>query len=63
MQGIAMPKNSRINPNLLTVYASLAFVIGALITLAASIISYRSGQAGLPDVADIIAGESLVGIR
>lgn len=30
-----------ISPELLEVYASLVFVIGSLITLAASIISYR----------------------
>lgn len=34
-------RRSDISPELLGVYASLVFVIGSLITLAASIISYR----------------------
>ena len=36
-----MNRYREISPELLGVYASLVFVIGSLITLAASIISYR----------------------
>lgn len=43
----------QIDPNLLSVYASLVFVIGALITLAASIIVYKSGQPETSVTADI----------
>jgi len=36
-----MTRDREISPELLGVYASLIFAIGSLITLAASIISYR----------------------
>ena len=37
MWGSTICKDNQINPDLLTVYASLVFVIGALITLAAPV--------------------------
>lgn len=39
-----MNRYRKISPELLGVYASLVFVIGSLITLAASIISYRENK-------------------
>lgn len=39
-----MNRYREISPELLGVYASLVFVIGSLITLAASIISYRENK-------------------
>lgn len=39
-----MTRYQRISPELLGVYASLVYVIGSLITLAASIITYRQSR-------------------
>jgi len=45
-----MTRRREVSPELLDVYASLVFFIGSLITLAASIISYRqNGRRRLPE--------------
>jgi hypothetical protein len=50
----------RIDPGLLTVYASLIFFIGSFVTLMSSIISYRTGRGETPGA--LAAGE-LTGFR
>jgi len=49
-----MTRDREISPELLGVYASLIFAIGSLITLAASIISYRNSRnARVPESAEV----------
>ncbi|NLW03145.1 MAG: hypothetical protein GX027_07760 [Clostridiaceae bacterium] len=59
-----MTRYRRISPELLGVYASLVFVIGSLITLAASIIDYRENtRTRLPESPEAAGAEIPFHIR